>query len=76
MEKKLNKHELFVFLLDEIMTTILKGCDWWPCKIYGVCGRKNRKIETSIVDVAFMERHFMDYKVNECILTGLMWLNR
>jgi hypothetical protein len=29
-----------------------------------------------IVNVAFMERHLADFKVIECILIGVFWLNR
>ena len=29
-----------------------------------------------IVDVAFMERHLADFRIIECILTGVFWLNR
>jgi hypothetical protein len=74
--KKLNKRELFVFLAGCNYDDKLEGMRLVVMQnVWCLCSEKP-KDRDRIVDVAFMERHFIDYKIIECILTGDFWLNR
>ena len=72
----MNKHELFIFLAGCNYDDKLEGMRLVAMQNVWRFWSENPKNRGRIVDVTFIEKYFIDYKVIEFILTGVIWLNR
>jgi hypothetical protein len=74
--KRLNTHVLFVFLAGCNCGDRLEGVRLVAMQNVWRFWSEKPKDRHHNVDVPFMERHFIDYRVTECVLTGAFWLSR